>query len=304
MRFFLFFFSIVFSISVCAQQINVAKLKAHVNFLSNKKLKGRLTGSQQELTAANYIAKNLKSFGLIPKGNISSYYYSYKFKQARFAGDTVGGKLVSGINVVAYLDNHCDSTIIISAHYDHLGLTTDQTSYYPGANDNASGVAALIELARHFSLNKRKEKFNILFICFSGHEQDFVGSKSFSEKPTIDFSFVKFHLNLDKLGSLDNARNNLFFEGLDKISVAENVLNEVGFKKNDLPISTSDASAFKNYSFPTVLISTGNNGENNPLKDEVKKLNFEGEKKVMIFITKLIEKQEEVSCCTCQKNRE
>jgi hypothetical protein len=164
MRFILFLLCILLSITVSAQQINVTKLKTHVNFLSNKKLKGRLTGSQQELAAANYIAKNLKSFGLIPKGNISSYYYSYKFKQARFEGDTVGGKFVSGINVVAYLDNHCDSTIIISAHYDHLGLTEGQSAYYPGANDNASGVAALVELARYFSFNKRKEKFNILFV--------------------------------------------------------------------------------------------------------------------------------------------
>lgn len=302
MRIFISFFCIVLSISVCAQQINVAKLKTHVNFLSNKKLKGRLTGSQQELTAANYIAKNLKSFGLIPKGNISSYYYSYKFKQARFAGDTVGGKLVSGINVVAYLDNHCDSTIIISAHYDHLGLTADQNSYYPGANDNASGVAALIELARYFTFNKRKEKFNILFVCFSGHEQGFVGSKSFCEKPTIDFPTVKFHVNLDKLGLLDNVTNNLFVDGLEKISGAENVLNVAGFKKNYLLNELSDASAFKSFIFPTIQISTGNSLEENPLKDELKKLNFEGEKKVIIFITKLIEKQEEISCCTCQKN--
>jgi hypothetical protein len=301
MRFFLFLLCIFLSISVSAQQINVAKLKTHVNYLSNKKLKGRLTGSQQELTAANYIAKNLKSFGLIPKGNISSYYYSYKFKQARFVGDTLGGKLVSGINVVAYLDNHCDSTIILSAHYDHLGLTDDQTAYYPGANDNASGVAALIELARYFSFNKRKEKFNILFVCFSGHEQGFVGSKSFCEKPTIDFSYVKFHFNLDKLGSLDNSTNNLFVEGLEKISGAESVLIDASFKKKDLPIAPSDASVFKNLTFPTIQISTGNSQEENPLKDEVKKLNFEGEKRVIIFITKLIEKQDEISCCTCQK---
>jgi|GEM_PF-7083193 hypothetical protein len=301
MRFFLFLLCILLSITVSAQQINVAKLKTHVNYLSNKKLKGRLTGSQQELTAANYIAKNLKSFGLIPKGNISSYYYSYKFKQARFGGDTVGGKLVSGINVVAYLDNHCDSTVIISANYDHLGLTADQTAYYPGANDNASGVAALIELARYFSFNKRKEKFNILFVCFSGHEQSFVGSKSFCEKPTIDFSTVKFHINLDKLGLLNHSTNNLFFEGLEKISEAKNVLNETDFNMNDLPNVLSDASAFKRFFFPTIRISTVNNVEDNPLKDEVKMLNFEGEKKVILFITKLIEKQEAISCCTCQK---
>ncbi len=68
MRLILFIFFIILFASVSAQQINVAKLKMHVNYLSSKKLKGRLTGSQQELAAANYIAKNLKSFGLIPKG--------------------------------------------------------------------------------------------------------------------------------------------------------------------------------------------------------------------------------------------
>jgi hypothetical protein len=301
MRFFLFFFCIILSVSVFAQQINIAKLKTHVNYLSNKKLKGRLTGSQQELAAANYIAKNLKSFGLIPKGNISSYYYSYKFKQARFVGDTVGGKLVSGINVVAYLDNHCDSTIVISAHYDHLGLTVDQSAYYPGANDNASGVAALVELARYYSFNKRKEKFNILFVCFSGHEQGFVGSKSFCEKPSIDFSTVKLHINLDKLGSLDNTSNNLFFAGLEKFSGVERIIKDSGFKKNDLPNLQSDATSFNSSNIPTIIISTEKNAAKNPLKDEVKMLNFEGEKKVITFITELIEKQEAISCCTCQK---
>ena len=100
MKKYLLQFFILCSVSISAQQINVAKIKTHIKFLANDKLKGRGTATQQELTAANYIAKQFKSYGIEPKGNISSYYYSFKFKKPKDAHDTVGSEMVSSIDVV------------------------------------------------------------------------------------------------------------------------------------------------------------------------------------------------------------
>ena len=116
---FLFYILIHFSFG---QQINIANLKKHIKYLASDKLKGRGTGTQDELTAANYIRTNFSKLKLEPKGNLNSYYYSFKFNKPKDKQDTVGGKLVSAIDVVGYLDNGAENTIVIGAHYDHLGL--------------------------------------------------------------------------------------------------------------------------------------------------------------------------------------
>ena len=189
-RYFVLIFIIASPLSSSfAQQITTLKIKKHIKYLSSDKLKGRATSSQQELTAANYISQNFKEYGLLPKGNINSYYYSYKFKKLRFDADTIGGIMLSAINVVAYLDNGVENTVIIGAHFDHLGFEVDKnytrsnktTKIYNGADDNASGTAAVLELARYFAYNKRKEKFNFLFICFSGKEVIYQNKKQIYE---------------------------------------------------------------------------------------------------------------------------
>jgi hypothetical protein len=109
------------------------------------------------------------------------------------------------------------------------------------------------------------------------------------------------HINLDKLGSLDKSSNNLFFAGLEQFSGVEKIIKDSGFNKNDLPNLQSDATSFNSYNIPTIIISTEKNAAKNPLKDEVKMLNFEGEKKVITFIIKLIDMQEIFSQCICLK---
>src|SRR5258708_23736836 len=121
----------LYSFFLPAQQINLVKIKTHIKFLTSDKLKGRETGSQEELTAANYIAKSFKSCGLQPKGNISSYFYSFKFKKPKDKSDTIGGETISAIDVAGYLDNGAVYTIIIGAHYDHLRMGMDHNSLDP-----------------------------------------------------------------------------------------------------------------------------------------------------------------------------
>lgn len=91
-----------------------------------------------------------------------------------------------------------DSFIVITAHYDHLGSMADKT-YFPGANDNASGVSQLLSLARYYALHP--QPYSMVFICFSGEEAGLLGSKYFTENPLIPLKNIRFLLNMDMLGT-------------------------------------------------------------------------------------------------------
>lgn len=297
-----FLFLLCTFFSFAQPQISIPKLKTHVKYLASPKLKGRLAGSQQELTAANYIAKNFKTLGLIPKGNIASYFYSFKYKPSRFEGDTVGGKPVSSINVVGFLDNFSDSTIIVCAHYDHLG--TDGTLVYCGADDNASGVAGLLELARYYSVNKRREPYNFLFICFSAKEQGAYGSVAFCEKPGIDLSKVSCVIDLDAVGRL-NKEKGFEIYGTNTSKNWGTVLPDSGLKTN-LYGSTeplSDASSFVLHNVPAIKITTGKNSETHTTKDDDKKVNFEGEKQLLDIVVQIINKTQELPKFKFEKSK-
>ncbi|MBS1533150.1 MAG: M28 family peptidase [Bacteroidetes bacterium] len=91
-----------------------------------------------------------------------------------------------------------DSFIVMTAHYDHLGGMGNGT-YFPGANDNASGISQLLSLARYYA--KNPQPYSMVFICFSGEEAGLLGSKYFSENPLIPLSNIRFLLNMDMLGT-------------------------------------------------------------------------------------------------------
>ncbi|MEJ5994002.1 M20/M25/M40 family metallo-hydrolase [Pedobacter sp. Du54] len=93
---------------------------------------------------------------------------------------------------------HPDSIVVISAHYDHLGGMGNNT-YFPGANDNASGVSFLLSLAKHYA--KNPPPYTIAFICFGAEEAGLIGSKYFTENPLVDLSKIRFLLNLDLVGT-------------------------------------------------------------------------------------------------------
>ena len=105
-------------------------------------------------------------------------------------------------NVVGYLPakKKKAETIVFTAHYDHLGgMGTSPKTYFPGANDNASGTAMLISMADYFIQNP--SEYNIVFIAFAGEEAGLVGSEFFVSNKSMNFSKIKFLLNLDIMGS-------------------------------------------------------------------------------------------------------
>lgn len=104
-------------------------------------------------------------------------------------------------NVIGFIKGETDSSVVLSGHYDHIGHMGLNT-YFPGANDNASGVAMLLNLAKLLSKEK-KLKYTIVFMFFSGEELGLLGSKYYTDNPMFPISKIKFLINLDMVGSGD-----------------------------------------------------------------------------------------------------
>ena len=169
-------------------------------------------------------------------------------------------KTRTGHNVIGYLDNGAANTIIIGAHYDHLGYGEDHNSLWTGppaihngADDNASGTAAVIELAKLLKKHNFKNN-NYLFICFSGEELGLYGSKYFTDKPTIDISKVDYMMNLDMIGRLNDNTKTLLIGGYGTSPGWEKILSpkEKSFliKFDSSGVGPSDHTSFyqKRYS--------------------------------------------------------
>lgn len=139
-------------------------------------------------------------------------------------------------NVVGSIkgSSNSDTMLVVTAHYDHLGNMGKKT-YFPGANDNASGISMLLNLAKYYSKTENKPKYSMLFICFAGEEVGLLGSEYYTEHPIFSLNKIKFLLNLDLLGTGDDGMmvvNGSVFENewnkLDSINTAMNLLPKIG----------------------------------------------------------------------------
>jgi Zn-dependent M28 family amino/carboxypeptidase len=202
--------------------ISKASLYNTVSFLSSDSLKGRLTGSLSSTIAANFIKEYFKENNVRPISVFPDYYDSFKLPRN-----------IQGLNVIGAVPGYgSDSLIIISAHYDHIGkgktyLTQKDTKknddIYNGANDNATGVAAMLEIAKYYAVN-RQNYYTILFVAFSAEELGMIGSAHFinnMENPGV----IKAVINLEMLGRPDNTKQ-CFYAGI----VSPKIIR--GFNKN------------------------------------------------------------------------
>ncbi len=209
-------------------------------------------------------------------------------------------KIRYGHNVVGYLDNKAPNTIIIGAHYDHLGYGEDHNSLYTGtmpmihngADDNASGTAAIIELSKLLKESKYKNN-NYLFICFSGEELGLFGSKYFTEHPTIDFAIANYMINLDMVGRLNDSTHGLNIGGYGTSPVwgqtlsASNKFFKIKFDSSGT--GPSDHTSFYRKDIPVLFFFTGVHNDYHKPSDDADKINYIGEWMVLKYIFKLIE---------------
>lgn len=232
----------------------------------------------------------------------------------------------TGYNVVGFIDNNAPTTVILGAHYDHLGYGEDgnsrHTSHDPaihnGADDNASGTAALIELARKLKASKAKQN-NYLFIAFSGEELGLFGSKYFTENPTIDLKTVNYMINMDMVGRLSDSSKVVTIGGYGtspewgKRIKPEYFVTPNADKKTapDLVIrydssgtGPSDHTSFYRKDIPVLFYFTGLHTDYHKPSDDADKINYNGEAVIIQHITELIESLDGAPRLAFTKTRE
>lgn len=298
-----------------SQSIQEKKLKKHISYLASDELKGRGTSSAEELKAAEYIAGEFKSYGLKPLNG--SYLRPFSFKKNLNPHDTTTANIKerTANNVQGFLDNNAPYTIIIGAHYDHLGLGEDKNSLdanpegkiHNGADDNASGTSGVLELARYFTGNKTIETYNFLFICFSGEELGLLGSKKWCDKPDLALDKINYMLNMDMIGRLNDSTKKLIIYGVGTspvfVPLVDSIKTELSIKKDSSGIGPSDQTSFYLKDIPVLHFFTGQHKDYHKPSDDVEHINFKGQVIVLEYIRQYVEKTLAYPKMSFQKTR-
>lgn len=340
---FLILLSLVVSLS--AQKAQPARvdaletnLRKHVTYLASDKLEGRRTGEQGATYAAGYIANQFAKLRLKPGAKTangkSNYLQPFSYTPVRDPHSTPADPTAptakpapearSAYNVIGILDGHDkvlkNEAIVIGAHYDHLGrggqgsLAANSTEIHHGADDNASGTAAIIELARQFAREK-KNKRTIIFIAFSGEEDGLFGSKYYVNNPVFPLDKTVAMINLDMVGRLKDNKLTVGgigtaeewkkkVEGFNKLAIEMSTINLSGKTYDDLTYNgndprfnlqlneegfgPSDHSSFYGKQIPVLFFFTGTHLDYHKPTDTAEKINYVGLRRVNHFVRDII----------------
>lgn len=223
----------------------------------------------------------------------------------------------TGHNVVAYIDNNASSSIIFGAHFDHLGYGEDNNSMYRGpeklihngADDNASGTAALIEIARLLKSSKLK-KNNYLIIAFSGEELGLFGSKYYVDHPTIDLAKANYMVNMDMVGRLNDSTKMITVGGYGTSPTWGTLLASMGTnpafsnKYDSSGTGPSDHTSFYRKNIPVLFFFTGLHSDYHRPTDDFDKINYTGEFRIVKYIYRIVEETNDLGKLAFSPTRE
>ncbi len=194
--------------------------------LANDSFEGRLTATRGQHLAAKFIAKQYEEIGLLPAGDLIGNNGDTRSYFQNFTLSAQEGRWTNGSteNVLGRLQGESDEMVIISAHYDHLGNWVDkpppfareEKGLYPGADDNASGVAVLLELARlliEYTTFYGPPYRSILFACWSGEEEGLHGSRYYYNTTNSSVEDTVLNINFDMVGGLRTENFGFEIEG-------------------------------------------------------------------------------------------
>lgn len=311
-----------------------ANLRKTIEYLASDKLEGRRTGEAGAVTAAGYVQNQFAKLKLKPGVTAANgkrtYLQSYSFTlptnpHGTPAGETAAAKPpIHAYNVVGILDGHDkvlrNEAIIIGAHFDHLGrggkgsgsLNPNSSDIHHGADDNASGTAALIELARIFAKEK-KNKRTIIFIGFSGEEEGLFGSKAYTANPAFPLDKTVAMINLDMVGRLHDGKLNIGGIGTasewKQLVESHNInpgaviptshdvpphiktdvpaLNKFNLALNEDGFGPSDHASFYMQKLPVLFFFTGTHLDYHKPSDTAEKINYTGEASIIQYVASI-----------------
>lgn len=258
--------------------INERQVKAQVEFLSCDSLRGRAAGSSEAVITAQYIASTM-------------YGYGYNVEHQTFFVDSI--KTKSGMRAVGQLTNilctlkGIDTTknVVIGAHFDHLGVDK-QGQVFNGADDNASGVVAVLQIARAFKESGIQPKYNIIFAFWDAEEIGSIGSKHYLSEVAHHNLPIISYMNFDMVGrNTDESRPAMFryfytesspqFEKWLREAITTYSLNlDPDYRAWDKPTTGSDNAPFARQGIPIVWFHTDAHPDYHRVSDTADKINY------------------------------
>lgn len=255
-------------------------LKKHVDYLASPELEGRRPGRPGERIASDYIEHEFQSIGLQPTFD-RSYRQPFPIeKNAALAFYHHGEGKISlidgsyrGTNISGYIEGSDPilkkEIVVIGAHFDHLGVIDGEL--FSGADDNASGVAALIEIAKAFKKSKFRLKRTLIFLAFSGEEFGLAGSKYYVEHPSFPIENVSMMINMDMIGNgrgkvqVFEYKNSIYAK--KRLNHSEHLYPVSVVKGKKLEHGTSDHKPFVDRGIPSLMFYTGHHDRYHSPKD-------------------------------------
>ncbi|MCF6279315.1 MAG: M28 family metallopeptidase [Flavobacteriaceae bacterium] len=219
-----------------ANTITTDDVEEHVYAIASDEFEGRATGEIGQKYAAKYLAGQYSKFGV--KKYIENTYYQTIPIEALVNKKRGYASKNPSENVIAFIEGteKPNEILVISSHYDHMGIKDGQIYY--GADDNASGTTAVLEIAQAFAKAKKEghgPKRSIMFINFTGEERGLLGSKYFAANPVVPMTSIVANLNIDMIGRIGKERPNdenyVYVIGADRLSTELHNINEKANEK-------------------------------------------------------------------------
>lgn len=283
---FLLFISTLITFSAVAQSTLKERLTKHVYTLASDSLQGRKTGTVYAEKAADYIINEwTKETTHVYPDTVFSY---------TFGEDNIYRNVV---NIIHGSDENLkDEYIVVGAHYDHLGVQNDKI--YNGADDNASGVAALIELGKELKSKQSQLKRSVVLVAFDAEEIGLVGSTDFVNSSFAADKNIKLMLSVDMVGWYKASGNVVYYgagtieNGVDLIKnskVVPSGLNVVTKKYEGNPFVATDTAPFAKNKIPTYAVTTGMKSPYHKPEDDAELIDYDGLTLITRHLTNLVE---------------
>jgi hypothetical protein len=274
------------AINTAAKSITADELEKHIAVLADDAFEGREAGSRGGRAAGVYLGKDFRRLGLRGAGDDGGYYQPFNASSRNILG------MIEGSD-----EKLKEQVIVVGAHYDHVGYGNSGNSRGPtghihnGADDNASGSAALLEVAEALSRLEGAHKRSVLFVLWDGEEQGLLGSEHWINNPTVPLKRVPIMINLDMVGRLRKGRLQVFGTrsgyGLRRLVSRQNDGLGLSLAFPWEVKHNSDHHSFYQAGIPILMMHTGLHSDYHRPSDDIEKINFEGVEQVsrLVFRT-------------------
>ena len=266
---------LAFALDDCRSEedITVEESRKTLSYLASDKMEGRKPGNPGNFIAVSFIKKEFESYGL--ETHLQKFTYTFRWRVGLIRWRTIE---IETMNVIGVLKGTSDKHVVIGAHMDHLGVDGDGDAY-TGADDNASGTTAILELAEAFGKSDARPKDTIVFIAFNAEELGLLGSKHYVSDPLLPLDDCKLMINLDMVGRLRGTTVTAQGGNLSRsvTQLVDKLDDNYPFDVNITAAGNrSDHAPFNWSGVPVLFFHTGTHPQYHRITDDPDLINYEG----------------------------